>query len=233
MSIIIKSQTIYGAPSIVTDGLSLYLDAANTRSYPGSGTAWYDLSGNVNHGTLVNGPTFDSGNAGSIVFDGTNKYVNFPNPLNQTQLDQIWTVQSWINITTAPYQILVGGLNSDLFIEYVQGNNSLLYLNGSPNDYYTYGGQFTSQGWVLATFRFNNSTGDRQILRNNTNISTTGPNQTSTPSGQLSTFTLSSSNNAINGKVANLFIYDRYLSDEEILQNYNVIKNISVPPIYI
>mgnify|MGYP002630841861 CR=1 FL=1 len=225
MSIIIKSQTIYGAPSIVTDGLSLYLDAANTRSYPGSGTAWYDLSGNVNHGTLVNGPTFDSGNAGSIVFDGTNKYVNFPNPLNQTQLDQIWTVQSWINITTAPYQILVGGLNSDLFIEYVQGNNSLLYLNGSPNDYYTYGGQFTSQGWVLATFRFNNSTGDRQILRNNTNISTTGPNQTSTPSGQLSTFTLSSSNNAINGKVANLFIYDRYLSDEEILQNYNVIKN--------
>ena len=134
MPIIIKSQTIYGAPSIVTDGLSLYLDAANTRSYPGSGTAWYDLSGNVNHGTLVNGPTFDSGNAGSIVFDGTNKYVNFPNPLNKTQLDQIWTVQSWINITTAPYQILVGGLNSDLFIEYVQGNNSLLYLNGSPND---------------------------------------------------------------------------------------------------
>lgn len=48
---------------IVTDGLVFYVDAGNSKSYPGSGTTWYDMiSGNV--GTLYNGPTFDSANGG-------------------------------------------------------------------------------------------------------------------------------------------------------------------------
>ena len=59
----------------VTSGSILILDAGNTTSYPGSGTSWYDLSGNNNTGTLVNGPTFSSLNGGSIVFDGTNDCV--------------------------------------------------------------------------------------------------------------------------------------------------------------
>lgn len=63
-------------PRIVTDGLVLYLDAANPQSYPGSGTTWTDLSRNGNHGTLTNGPTFNSNNRGSIVFDGVNDYVS-------------------------------------------------------------------------------------------------------------------------------------------------------------
>jgi hypothetical protein len=62
--------------NVVTDGLVLCLDAANTKSYPGSGTTWRDLSGNGNTGTLTNGPTFSSANGGSIVFDGTNDYVD-------------------------------------------------------------------------------------------------------------------------------------------------------------
>ena len=57
-------------PHIVSDGLVLCLDAANPRSYPGSGTSWYDLSGNGNNGTLVNGVGYSSDNAGSLVFDG-------------------------------------------------------------------------------------------------------------------------------------------------------------------
>jgi len=43
------------SPSIITNGLVLCLDAANSKSYPGSGTTWTDLSGNGNNGTLVNG----------------------------------------------------------------------------------------------------------------------------------------------------------------------------------
>ena len=58
-------------PSIVTNGLVLALDAANHKSYPGSGTTWFDLSGNSHDGTLTGGPTFNSDNGGSIVFDGT------------------------------------------------------------------------------------------------------------------------------------------------------------------
>ena len=43
---------------VVTDNLTLYLDAANSRSYPGSGTTWYDLSGNNNNFTLSGAPTY-------------------------------------------------------------------------------------------------------------------------------------------------------------------------------
>jgi hypothetical protein len=213
------------APNIVTDGLVLYLDAANTKSYPGSGTVWRDISRGGNNGTLINGPTFNSENGGSIVFDGVNDHITFANPLNQSQLNQVWTVQSWVNITTKPRQRLLGGLNAGLFIEYSQGNNSLLYLNSGANDYYTYGGQFTSQGWALATFRFNNATGNRQIWRNLSNISTTGPNKTSIPAGQSSTFTISfGGSDSILGKIANMLIYNKYLSDGEIAQNYNATK---------
>ena len=67
------------SPKIVTDGLVLYLDAANTRSYPGTGTTWSDLSRGGNNGVLTNGPTFNSGNGGSIVFDGADDLVNTTN----------------------------------------------------------------------------------------------------------------------------------------------------------
>ena len=64
-------------PRIVTDGLVLLLDAGNTKSYPGTGTTWTDISRNGNNGTLTNGPTFDSANGGSLVFDGVDDYVNW------------------------------------------------------------------------------------------------------------------------------------------------------------
>ena len=71
----------YYGPRIVTDGLIACLDAANTKSYPGSGTVWTDISGNGRNGPLINGPTFNSSNRGSIQFDGTNDYINFGNTL--------------------------------------------------------------------------------------------------------------------------------------------------------
>ena len=81
------------SPKIVTDGLVLYLDAENTRSYPGTGTTWSDLSRDGNNGTLTNGPTVDSGNGGSIVFDGSNDYVDFDDILDLSTL----SVSMWIN----------------------------------------------------------------------------------------------------------------------------------------
>ena len=62
--------------SIVTNGLVLCLDAGNPRSYPGSGTVWRDVSGNVNNGTLTNGPTYTSGISGYFTLDGVNDYIN-------------------------------------------------------------------------------------------------------------------------------------------------------------
>jgi len=71
-----------GTASLITTDLVLHLDASNNSSYSGSGTTWYDLSGNSNNLTLSNGPTFTSDDGGAIVFDGTNDYA--ASPLNQS-----------------------------------------------------------------------------------------------------------------------------------------------------
>jgi hypothetical protein len=59
----------------ISNGLVLHLDAGNNKSYPGSGTSWRDLSGNGNNGTTSGTPTFSSANGGTIVFDGTDDFV--------------------------------------------------------------------------------------------------------------------------------------------------------------
>jgi hypothetical protein len=77
--------------------LVLNLDAGNAASYAGSGTAWTDLSGFGNNGTLVNGPTYSSADGGSIVFDGVDDYVDCGTPSIST--GKI-TVNAWVKITT-------------------------------------------------------------------------------------------------------------------------------------
>ena len=88
------------SPPIVTDGLVLYLDAANTKSYPTTGTTWNDLVG-INNGTLTNGPTFSSDNGGSIVFDGVDDYVNLPNSItfgtNPFTIRSVFYLTSFVN----------------------------------------------------------------------------------------------------------------------------------------
>ena len=64
------------SPSIVLNSLVLALDAANIKSYPGSGTTWDDLSFYNNDGTLAGGPNYTSTSSGSIVFDGSNDNVS-------------------------------------------------------------------------------------------------------------------------------------------------------------
>ena len=67
-------MTLSHSPKIVTSGLALYLDAANIKSYPGSGSIWNDLSGNNNHIDLINSPTFSSTDGGRITFNGSTQY---------------------------------------------------------------------------------------------------------------------------------------------------------------
>jgi len=71
---------------VVTTGLQLYLDAGNASSYPGSGTTWTDLTVNGRNGTLTNGPTYSGTNGGSIVFDGTNDFVQCTGSLSAAAL---------------------------------------------------------------------------------------------------------------------------------------------------
>jgi hypothetical protein len=69
-------MAFYRGPQIVKDGLVLWLDAANNKSYTSGSAIWRDMSSNNNSGSLINSPAFSSANNGSIVFDGVDDYVN-------------------------------------------------------------------------------------------------------------------------------------------------------------
>ena len=114
-------MTVAYNPSCVTNGLVLYLDAGNIKSYPGSGTTWTDLSGNGNTGTLVNGPTYDSANGGSLVFDGSNNYVSTSNIANNLSA---FTVSCVFKTNYSGIQFLVAKL-----VNYSSGAGWGLFLN--------------------------------------------------------------------------------------------------------
>lgn len=90
--------------SIVRTGLVLSLDAGNSKSYPGSGTVWNDLSGNGNNGTLVNSPTFASGRDASFAFNGSTNYCEIAtrNTNLEFQPSQPFTLSVWFKTTVAP-----------------------------------------------------------------------------------------------------------------------------------
>jgi len=83
-------------PRIVTDGLVLAFDAGNTKSYPGSGTTWSDISGKGNNGTLTNGPTYNS-NDGALVFDGSNDEIDCGSSDDFAFGTGDFTIEFWCN----------------------------------------------------------------------------------------------------------------------------------------
>ena len=82
-------------PDIIEDGLVLCLDAGNKRSYPGSGTTWYDTSGNDNHFTLYNVPQFSSDNGGCISFNGTDEYARSVNTIDLSHTGRYIVEATW------------------------------------------------------------------------------------------------------------------------------------------
>jgi hypothetical protein len=82
---------------IVTNGLVLCLDAADKKSYPGTGSLWTDRSGNGNHVTLVNSPTYSTSNGGILTLNGTNQYAVTANTLNLSNTNGV-TIFSMIKV---------------------------------------------------------------------------------------------------------------------------------------
>jgi hypothetical protein len=116
-------MSVNGGPNGIESGLVFSLDAADRTSYSG-GTTWYDLVGN-NNGTLTNGPTFSSVNGGTLVFDGTNDYIDCGNGPSFQIVGSI-TTETWINFSSL-------NNNSDL-------NLISKYSNAGGSNY---------QGWIM------------------------------------------------------------------------------------
>ncbi len=112
----------YSNGKIITSGLVLNLNAADQNSYVSGSTAWNDLSGNNYNGTLTNGPTFSSGNGGSIVFDGVDDYASLSGTIT---LGSTFTILAWIKPSTlAGGDYIVYGLNAN-------GNDNWFGINGN------------------------------------------------------------------------------------------------------
>jgi len=88
-------MTINYNPRIVTSGLVLHLDAANPKSYPGTGNTWYDLSGNNENFTLYNSPTFSSGSRGELLFSGSNDYARITSSNAIDSLSNNGSIEVW------------------------------------------------------------------------------------------------------------------------------------------
>ena len=223
-------------PRIVTDGLVLHLDAANVRSYPGSGTTWTDLSGLGNNGTLTNGPTFNANNAGSIVFDGTNDYTTLGTPTRLNQIQVPLTICAWVNLNSSSGLRTIWGVYSRADSHEIY---SLLRVNNGTLHYYAsnVSGGYQSQ----ASFTVN--TGVWCFIAAVVSGSISSPTVTNYLNTQKQTFSYSAFsstpiatvdfriggnqaqlNEGWNGNIAQVFWYNKALNDSEIRQNFNATR---------
>jgi len=206
------------SPRIVRDSLAFYLDAANTKSYPGSGTTWTDISGKGNDGTLTNGPTFSSDYGGKFNFDETNDYVDCGNVLSQTA----YTKSAWFRPESSTRNIISGPANHAFWM--VGTDNTLAAGHQgqwSRVSHAVPSGNMLNQWWN-GVVTWNNSTGWVLYL-NGVQVDTNS--NTSGPGGTTGVYIASySGGNYFDGDIAQAIIYDRVLTATEVQQNFNAFR---------
>lgn len=234
MSIRITSSSIFYGPSIVTNGLVLYLDAANDKSYPRSGTAWNDLTPNGFVGTLTNGATFGSDNCGNITFDGSNDYVSGSSSLITlstvgglfASASLTWSVSSWFrpNSITANNGAIVsraGGIGTGgTFTTYVSASVLNTRLRGGNIRTIT---STLTVGWHELAVTWDGTTARAYYDGSFVNTVAVG-----TAARQTVMFNLGNNSDfgePFAGRIAETKVYDRALSATEILRNYNAKRN--------
>jgi hypothetical protein len=221
---------IFYNPKIATDGLVLCLDAANRRSYPGTGTTWSDLA-ESNNGTLTNGPTFDAGNGGSIVFDGSDDYVNCGNDSIFTLTAEL-TLECWVKTSyTGGYNHFISKfpVSNCAYLIGSQQSNGYLYFSRSTNG--ANGGINGSLSINVCSGNWNhlvvsyNSTSSTLLMSVNATISSsslTGSIYEAT--SNLEVGRRSGVGQYYPGNIATAKVYNRALTADEIRQNYNATK---------
>lgn len=225
----IYQESING--QIVRNGLVLNLDAGNRASYVGSGTAWTDLSGNGNNGTLTNGPTFNSGNGGSIVFDGSNDYVAVTGSITTSTA----TFITWIyrNGNQPDYAGLLFGrgatANGTNFNSASGGLGNIIgYHWGSTNAFSWNSGLIPPNlAWCMCAVSVGSTSAVAYLCQSTGITSATNVlNHTSvTISGINIGIDSAISSRVFRGNVAIAQIYNRDLSPTEIGQNFNATKS--------
>ena len=232
------------SPSLVTDGLVLCLDAGNPKSYPGSGTAWNDLSGRNINGTLTNGPGFTANNGGGIVFDGSNDFCNLgsASALNRSDLNVSIEVVFSYNGVSQSTTVFTHRLNASNFEQFAMGfggPNQSDYANGVAGTN-IHGFFYPSVGGAQwRSPRFSLSSGIHHVVATSSSANAilyvNGQAQntdTATSSGNFSnaskTCTVGSSNVPsayYTGTIFSVRVYSRTLTAAEVAQNFNATRS--------
>ncbi len=219
--------------NLVTSGLVLDLDAAKLVSYPGTGTTWFDISGNGNNGTLTNGPTFTGiGKQAAIVFDGTDDYVLLSNTFMADA--PAGTFDIWFNLSTTSgssysgvSNILIGKPSSpDNAFGFSPSTSKLMFRLGNVTNL-TSSVSANTGSWQSAQGVWDST--KMSIYQNGSPVASVTVSG-STWYGGTSYNTVLGRNytgqaaGSFTGQQGNVKIYNRSLSQFEIWQNFNAFK---------
>lgn len=223
-------MSIHYNTKINNNGLILYVDAQNPKSYPGTGSTWYDISGFKNHGTLLNSPTFNSD--GTFSFDGTNHAVSFGTYSSMTSVDNkevsidVWTNFNFANspgpqtargfagfyTSNADYLSIKGNVNVFADVEDAAAARILVPItNFAITDYYDKWCNFTLVHTNKVTKIYYNG----QYYNTGTSVNDV--------TFQDNVFNIGGGDGYFRfyGKMSNVKLYNRALTGIEITQNFN------------
>ena len=246
-------MAISRGPKIVTNGLICLMDAADKNSYPGTGTTWYDLSGNGNNGTINSGEYVASPNGGYLRNQGNVSNFFYIDIANSTSINNTftvttggWTIEEiiWTNSVTYP-EADAGGVASNP--AYTVGATGFDWNHGTPNTSFRMGqssnapttdyeddGTFavnapynSLNAWRVRTMIWNRGSNSNSLYINGAYI-----NALSTPNtagsaiydgGGITFGTLYGWKHF--GRRGAIKIYNRVLSAAEITQNFNAVRS--------
>jgi hypothetical protein len=225
------------SPAIVTDGLAFYHDAANRRSYSGSGTSVFNITG-TKTGILTNGVGFTTVNQGYFSFDGTNDFIDLTTNLN---VGSNFSVFAWIypgNIdvrnTVVGNSFSNSGTDGWLMAtgtNYFGYSNTFFIAIGADSSYRTaINGSLILNAWNYIGGTITNGGGNITLYLSGIAVTSYqgGPMNTNTITYNTQDMAIgrrvSTQAEYFIGRIAQVQIYNRALTEQEVLQNYNATK---------
>jgi len=215
--------TIGGSAGPVLSNLTMYLNANDSASYPGTGTTWFDISGNGANIALNNSPTFTAGSPAYFTFNGSNQYgIGSTNGvLDNTQ----YTKSVWFYLN---------GYNDNNFSS-SQAGGHFMYMASTNKvycghtDWVNYGAYpstatFSLSTWYYIALTFDTTVGMTLYINGVQDSTYTANKSAFTGNGSTNVATFDGSGNYLNGRISQAFFYNKRLSGAEVLQNYNSTK---------
>lgn len=215
--------TIGGVAGPVLSNLTMYLDAFNSSSYPGTGTTWFDISGNNADISLVGSPAYTGTSPGYFTFNGTTQYGT--GSTNGVLNNSSYTKSLWFYINAYADNNLSSSQAGGHFIFMGPGLNKVYCGHTDWPNYLAYQstGTFNLNTWYYLALTFDTTVGMTLYVNGVQDSTYTANLSPFTGNGSTNIATFGGSN-LLNGRMAKAFFYNKRLSALEVLQNYNSTK---------